>query len=196
VRYVLDQGPHHGLATHPALATGSCFSDLVGARVLPGFEHRLPSLLPRFRMRAAWAAAGLPRERPLPPATDADLAAAGPARWLAACSFATAAPPDLASREVCALDARTAFVQLSHQAGFSTGVIAKVGGLPVRTAQFLAHRALAPTIPAAARLRIALEDLVQASPPVAREPASPAYGTEEDGAPEAQPPKPRRRRPR
>ena len=175
VRYVLDQGPHHGLSAHPALATGSCFSDMVGARVLPGFELRLPSLLPRFRMRAAYAVVGLGTDRPLAPADDAALAAAGPARLLAACSSATAAPPDLAGRESCALDARTAFVQLSRVAGFSSAVVAKVGGIPLRSAQFLAHREPSPAVLGAVRLRIALEDAVRALPPVVREPDGPVY---------------------
>ena len=62
--YVTLNPRKHGVAA-PALWSGSCFQDLVGARVLPGFTPRLlASLLPRFRMRTLYlareAAARLP----------------------------------------------------------------------------------------------------------------------------------------
>ncbi|MFH1470078.1 MAG: hypothetical protein ABIO70_37180 [Pseudomonadota bacterium] len=176
VRYVLEQGPHHGLPVHPALAVGSCFADLIGARVLPGFEQRLPRLLPRFRLRSAFAAVGMRLEQPLAPANDDALATAGAARIRAACAFALAAPPDLPGREAWVVDARAAFVQLAHAAGLPTRVIAQVGDMPPRTVQFLGHRAVSPPLLAAARLRIALEDAVHTLPSLAREPEPPVYG--------------------
>ncbi len=49
--YVPAQTSHHGIPVHPALWTGSCFVDLVGARLLPGFGNCIMQLLPRFRLR-------------------------------------------------------------------------------------------------------------------------------------------------
>ena len=41
VRYFLTQLPHHRLPGDPALYSGSCFQDLIGARVIDGFAlHR------------------------------------------------------------------------------------------------------------------------------------------------------------
>jgi hypothetical protein len=64
VDYILRQGPHHGLSVHPALAPGSCFLDIIGARLLPGFESRLPGLLPCFRMHGVFARVGVHLEQP------------------------------------------------------------------------------------------------------------------------------------
>ncbi|MFH1467460.1 MAG: hypothetical protein ABIO70_23955 [Pseudomonadota bacterium] len=183
VRYTLQQGPHHGLPVHPALASGSCFADLVGARVLPGFEHRLPGLLPRFRLREAYAAVGLPSDRPLAPAGDDALSTAGAARLRAACAAAVAAPPDLGGREPWLVDARAAFVQLAHAAGLPTRVVAHVGRMPPRTVQFLAHRQVPPSLPEAARLRITIEDAVSSQPRRVGEPQPPPYGAEPASAP-------------
>ena len=184
VDYVLRQGPHHGLATHPALASGSCFPDLVGARLLPGFEQRLTGLLPRFSMHGVFAKAGLHLEQPLSPAGDGALALAGAARLLAASAAAVAAPPGLCGREPWLVDGRAAFVRLAQAAGLPTRVISQVGGLPLRSVQRLAHREIDPRLLSAARLRIALEDAVQRQPPAAREPAPPDYGPG-DSEPEA-----------
>jgi hypothetical protein len=38
VTYLLKQPVKHGLDVHPALWTGSCFLDLIGARLIPGFS--------------------------------------------------------------------------------------------------------------------------------------------------------------
>jgi hypothetical protein len=60
VRYVLTQGPHHGVAGHPALASGSCFQDLVAARRVDGLRLRIAEALPRLRRRTLYEAVGLP----------------------------------------------------------------------------------------------------------------------------------------
>ena len=176
VRYVLQQGPHHGLPTHPALAAGSCFADLVGARILPGFEQRLPRLLPRLQPSDIYAAASLPLARPPLPADDDALAQAGAARLLAACAAAVAAPPGLAGREPWVVDARAAFVQLAQAAGLPTRVVARIGELPQRTVQSLVHRTVPSSLLDAGRLRIALEDAVATLPHLAGDGEPPPYG--------------------
>jgi REP element-mobilizing transposase RayT len=41
VDYVLSQTIHHGIPSHPALWSGSCFPDLIGARQVPGLDLQL-----------------------------------------------------------------------------------------------------------------------------------------------------------
>jgi hypothetical protein len=74
VGYVLSQTSHHGLAEHPALWTGSCFRDLVGARWLPPLagRERLSAHLPRLPPSALQRAVGL-SGRAVEPADDAAL---------------------------------------------------------------------------------------------------------------------------
>ncbi len=59
--YQLTQVDHHGLPAHPALWSGSVFQDLIGARLLDGLQLKLPEALPRYRVRDALSAVGLPR---------------------------------------------------------------------------------------------------------------------------------------
>ena len=58
VDYLLSQTIHHGIPSHPALWSGSCFPDLIGARLVPGLKLQLRKALPRFRMRDIYRAVG------------------------------------------------------------------------------------------------------------------------------------------
>lgn len=49
VRYCLTQVEHHGIAGHPAVATGSCFADLVGAEALSELVAATMCLPPGLR---------------------------------------------------------------------------------------------------------------------------------------------------
>jgi hypothetical protein len=64
VSYTIEQPAKHGLATPPALWSGSCFPDIVGARIIDSMRLRLCDVLPRYRPRDAWRAAGLPGSGP------------------------------------------------------------------------------------------------------------------------------------
>ena len=45
--YVIEQPRKHGLDVHPALWSGSCFADIVGARHIEGLGLRWPDVLLR-----------------------------------------------------------------------------------------------------------------------------------------------------
>lgn len=78
--YQLTQVDHHGLPAHPALWSGSVFQDLIGARVLDGLQLKLREALPRYRVRDALSAVGLPREPIEPADIDRTRATTGPTR--------------------------------------------------------------------------------------------------------------------
>ncbi len=66
VEYLLGQPRKHGLSTHPALWSGSCFADLVGARCVPGLELRIFDVLPRLTRADIHRFVELPDQVPLP----------------------------------------------------------------------------------------------------------------------------------
>jgi hypothetical protein len=120
--YILVQPTKHGLVAHAALHEGSCFLDLVDARVLPGtdpkFGMRLVEALPRYRMRRAYEAVGLDPE-PLKPAPNDLLHQLGMARIAEAGAVAVAAAPGLAGNGAPEVLARRAATTLALEAGIS-----------------------------------------------------------------------------
>jgi hypothetical protein len=84
------------------------------------------------------------------------------------------------------VDARAAFVRLAQAAGLPTRVVARIGDLPQRTVQSLAHRAVPPPLLETARLRIAIEDAVAALPHLAGEAEPPRYGGGDAADPRAE----------
>jgi hypothetical protein len=163
VPYVLGQLAHHGLPGHPALWTGSCFTDLVGARRLPGLTLRLAEALPRLARARVLDAAGLPGRLP-DPASDQALRAGGPARLAAALTAAHAVPADLAGNTSAVVTARRAFAQLGRACGMAPADVAWTLGVTPRAAR----RLLAPPAPEpllhAARLRHALAEQLADAP--------------------------------
>lgn len=171
VRYLLTQPARHGLDVRPALWSGSCFADLVGARhVAPGLGARLSEALPRYRLRAAYAAVGLP-EAPLVPATDAELRAAGATALVRAAGSVLAVGPALLGKAAPVVLARRAAVILASTAGIHTEEIAWALGQPPRSVRRLAEVPVPPAVLAALRLRLALEAAAAASaaPPLVSE---------------------------
>jgi hypothetical protein len=83
VRYLVTQPAHHKLCDHPALWSGSCFQDLVGARALDGLRLRLAEALPRLRLEELCEMAGLGWRVPVP-VDDQAVRAAGAPRLAAA----------------------------------------------------------------------------------------------------------------
>ncbi len=155
VRYLLEQPAHHGIAEHPALATGSCFSDLVGARCVPGLVLRVPTALPRYRLREAYAIVGLPPER-LEPASDDHVRALGAQRLVDAAGFAVGAPP-ASGRDAASVHARRVAAQLASAAGLHVDELAHAMGVTRDAAHRIGHRPAAPELVAATRMRLALE---------------------------------------
>ncbi len=106
VGYLLTQASKHGLAVPDRLYEGSCFQDLVGARVIEGWDpQRIWTLLPR---RGSEWAAGLVGTRPPAPLQETLLPEYGIRALFTASEEALAtngegrAPPAVASRRAAA----------------------------------------------------------------------------------------------
>jgi len=155
VRYVLTQGPHHRIPGDPATDTGSCFLDLIGARVIEGLELVVNTVLPRLSKMDLCQMVGLP-EVPQP-ATVEQIRRVGVVRlWDAACA-ALCVGPDAAGNSVPEVMARRAAVQIGRAAGFSWADLALALGRPPRTVHRLAAAVVPEAVLDAVRLRIDLE---------------------------------------
>lgn len=117
VKYNIQQPVKHGLPCHPALWDGSCFSDIIGARVIDGLQLRIGDVLPRFRVGDAWDAAGLPYAG-IPPAVDEEIRARGLPSLREASAFAVCVDPRLKRRTPLETLARSNMVSLTRQVGF------------------------------------------------------------------------------
>ncbi len=160
VRYHLTQLPHHGVSADPALWTGSCFQDLIGARRVGVLGLSLHTFLPRFRIEEAMAVVGLPTA-PLVPAADRLVRALGAARLVAAAGAALAVGPSLAGRGSPLVTARAAASQLAATAGISTIDLADAMGTRLRNVQRGTQAEVEDGVLLAVRLRMALEQAVE-----------------------------------
>jgi hypothetical protein len=163
VPYLLTQPIHHGLSEHPALTTGSCWPDLVGARRIPALTLPLLNALPRFRLRDAYRHVGLPAVE-LQPAADDVLRALGAVRLVAAASRAHGVGPTLARNEPAAAEVRTVAVQLAAAAGMHVSEVAHALAIGTDAARKIGARAPDPRAHRAVRLAIALEGAAHALP--------------------------------
>lgn len=152
VRYVLDQSRHHALTTagHRARWPGSCFLDLVGARVLAGFSPlALREALPRLPREAVWGAVGL---EPVEPAADDDLAGLG-VDGLVAATQAAIGRSALDGNTPEVVRARRLVAALARRFGIPAARVADALGVTVRAL----HGASAdPALERAVRLRVAV----------------------------------------
>jgi hypothetical protein len=104
--YLLVQPAKHGLEAHPALWTGSCFQDLVGARLLTGFSVApLRAALPRLRLRDLFNDVGLENVQ-LRPASDDLLRRSGAGRLADLAAGVYAVDPEFAGRSSLVVAAR------------------------------------------------------------------------------------------
>ncbi len=137
VTYLLSQPRRHGLAADPALWTGSCFQDLVGARRLSGYDgHLLRMALPRWRPASVVSAVGM--DSLPPPLPEPRLPALGLEQIARAASAAFAAPSSLRGRTPAAVRAKRALVALTRGAAFPPAAIAHRLGCSLRQVQRLA----------------------------------------------------------
>lgn len=163
VSYVLTQPSHHNLPVHPALWTGSCFPDLIGARALGGLGRPLSRFLPRFRLTEAMAHVGL-EPRLLAPATDATIRIAGAGRLATAVRAALALPPGAGGKGKEFVQARAVAAALAAAAGIASSETAAALGATMRCVQRHAQSSQHdPAVLQAVRLRLALEDAVATS---------------------------------
>lgn len=157
VRYLLRQPSKHQLPVHPALWSGSCFQDLVGARALPGFSPGvLASELPRLQSRELFEAVGL-EPWPLSPAGDEALRRAGPARLVALAAGVHGAEPELRGRASQVVAARTLAAGVARRLEIPSWEIARYAGATPQTVRRLARRSLEAGALGALRRRLALE---------------------------------------
>lgn len=170
VPYSLGQTTHHQLPEEPALFSGSCFQDLVGARVI-GPPLRIWDLLPRMCREDVASQLGLTASS-IAPASDAVVRAAGAVRVVSAAAAATAAPPDMKGRADPVVAARLAALAVGDAAGISRAEMAWALEVTARGLRKIAERPADPATIRAVRVRLALEDrfVRSALGPVARTP--------------------------
>lgn len=164
VEYVLRQNVRHGVVEHPAVASGSCFWDLVGLRVLPGFQPgALRIALPRLSDARIWGSVGLVG----PPArleAQALVGGLGLDGLLDVSGDALACEPLGRSRE--AVLARAVAARLAAPAGFRPEAAARVFGRGERSTRRLLEMPVPETAVNAVMGLAALRLEVRGLPPV------------------------------
>ena len=162
ITYTIKQPTKHGLPTHPAPWSGSCFADVVGTRVIDGLHLRVADVLPRYRPGDAWRAVGFPAPGLLP-LTDDQVFVAGLSAIKSAASFATGTDPSLTGRAARDTRARLAAVDLGRRAGYQPRSIAAAMGISAEAVRKLSLRAPDERTTHAIRLRLAVEARVGVS---------------------------------
>jgi hypothetical protein len=165
VTYQLRQTAKHDVAStaSAALWTGSCFLDLVGARLLPGFDASLlQAELPRLRARLLFGAVGL-APVPLEPASNDTLRRAGAARLVTLAAAVYAVGPALVGRGRLVVAARALAVQVANRCGLPASEVRLLLGVNQSTTWRLTQRPTDPRAARALRLRLTLEQRVAAS---------------------------------
>jgi hypothetical protein len=161
VTYFLNQPLKHGLDVHPALWTGSCFPDLVGARLLPGFSTApLRAALPRLGVRDLFKDVGLDPV-PLQPVDDDALLGAGAARLAELAASVYGVGPGLVGRSGPVVKARTLAAVLGVRLGLSRVQLNPFLNATPQAIGRLASRPVDPKGERALRLRFALEERVR-----------------------------------
>lgn len=156
--YVLSQTDHHELTgSNAALWTGSAFVDLIGARLLEGFDPTaLRQELPRLRGRDLYEAVGLEPTK-LVPADDAALVRAGAAGLADLATAVYAVGPELTDRSAPTVKARILAAHAARTLKVATDHVAQFLGVTPRSARRLAEQPVEPRALEALRLRLALE---------------------------------------
>jgi hypothetical protein len=155
VPYVLDQATRHGLPGRPSDQIGSCFADLVGARVV-GFSNRpLRDALPRLTSDDLFAAVKLPPILPV-----ADLAGVPLPELVRAGGEAVAADV-LAGKQPHLVQGRATVARLAVRAGYRREHVARALGTTPRSVQRLLAGPPVPQLDVAVRTRIALDRAIR-----------------------------------
>lgn len=160
VRYQIEiQFIKHNQSVNPALWSGSCFQDLIGARCVDGFNLKLPQILPRLRVEKACEMVGLPPRR-IRPASLEIIRASGVVRLVDAACNALAVGPRLVGKSPAVVNARRAVVHIASAAGFNTSEIAWALGISPRGVRVLASQPVDEQFIRATRIRLALQETV------------------------------------
>ena len=161
VRYQLNRPVKHGVPTHPALWSGSCFPDLLGARVIDGLKLRLFEVLPRLVPEDLLPMVGL-RAGAVRAASDATIRGLGALRVKHAAASAFAAQPGLEGTSGIVVRARRVVAELSRDAGIGTGEVIWALGVTRSGLSRLGQHNVEDAWVLAVRLRLTLEETVQA----------------------------------
>jgi hypothetical protein len=159
VGYLLRQVERHGLDTHPGLWSGSCFQDLVGARLIPELELPLRRFLPRLRSDAPLDIVGIPR--PLVLLDETAMRDVGVARIVETAALVYAAGPVLEGKTTSNVRARRTAVHVAVRLGYETNEIARALGISNRSVRRLLSDPDLPHAPRAVRIRLSLERAVR-----------------------------------
>lgn len=155
--YVLNQPVHHNLGEHPALYSGSCFQDLVGARALVPLQGQLRQVLPRLRQRELLSAVGLSVEDGPLVAVDAELVRRlGAHQLVISAAAALAADPLLRGQSRPVVRVRQAAARLGAWAGIAPREVAWALGLPTPSLRRLRLAPACSKTDRAVLLRLAL----------------------------------------
>jgi hypothetical protein len=158
--HVIQVVKHSVQGVHAALWSGSCFQDLVGARVLPGLKLLTPKNLPREQVKViACKEVGLPGFQASPIEATA-LRELGIARIKAAAASALAADEELTGNSRVEALARRVTVQLGMLASISKQEIGWALDISRQALARLARRPVPAALLDAARTRLALEEEV------------------------------------
>ena len=156
VRYVLDQTDHHELSTacHPALWPGSSFQDLVGARLLRGFDSTLlREALPRVRLAEVFAAVRLPVVEPVRDPLELHIR-----DWVVAAEAAVGVP--LRGRNATAAVARRLVAAWARAQGLPSGLAAEHLRCTARAVRFAWREPVDERLARAAAMQLAIRQAV------------------------------------
>lgn len=162
VRYALEQPVHHGVGEHPALASGSCYAEIVGARAVPGLALQLEKVFPREATRPELGPiVGVVTPAPalVSPLTVRRL---GAYRLTLAAAFA-AGIASLEGQEPHAIAARRVVVHLGSEAGIEPAELAFAMGIDPNSVRRLRGRGADAALLLATRTRLTLEQEVAAA---------------------------------
>jgi hypothetical protein len=159
VPYVLSQSVRHHLPVHPALWSGSCFADLVGARAIESLNLQVARVLPRFRLREALSAVGLPKAELTTPSFD-EIRRLGAFRITQAAAAALCVPHPLQGRTTPTSLARAAACQVAHAAGVPRSEVSHALGITRRAIRQLVNRPINARVLRSVYRRLGLELLV------------------------------------
>lgn len=158
VRYCLLQVEKHGIDVQPALWTGSCFQELIGARPFPAMIKRLKEALPRLRRRDVCELVGIAPT--IEPVDDATIAFLGAGRLREATTATCLVGPELGGKGAPVMLAKRVYTQCGRAAGLSNTELGRAAGVSTDRLR----RWMQPPVPSsslrALRLRLALEQHV------------------------------------
>jgi len=161
VKYLLEQVIHHNIDVHPALWSGSCFQDLVGARMVDGLQLCTFEALPRLALAEVCKRVGVTKVQ-IAPASDQQIRRAGPFRLVSAVSSVLALDLQLKGKTRPVVLGRRTVVKIAQLVGMNLMEVAWALCITDRAVRKISKLPVEQSIVRAARIRLSLEDVVAA----------------------------------